>query len=238
MTIQIWPFLIAVLGAIVWGLFEEKSPKVSKAGAAIAIIGAAVVVLNLGGKTVRLGSLVELIEGTAHAQPAEPSPAAAETDPSHRAAPTPDDDVPEPTADDPTSPIDQGSPGVDDIATAMRAGRWLVVFGIILNVLVGLMKRHGSRLIANLISPKVGGWLQTKRGVVFTALALAGAGTIGTAMAAGRVPGFAEIGGALALAWTASGFHAQSTSVAEGQVEVKVEPKPKRAKRPSTSAGG
>lgn len=233
MTIPLVSIVFILAGGLVYVL---ASGKVAEVGRLLLLVGLLVLGLALAGKGVRLASLIG--EGTAHAQVTGAPAPAWRADDVPQPEPQRDDDVPEPTADDPTSPVDQGMPGVDDIATAMRAGRWLVVFGIVLNILVGLMKRHGSRAISAFISPKVGGWLQTKRGVVFTAIALAGAGTIGTAMAAGRMPGFAEIGAALALAWTASGFHAQSTSVAEGQVEVKVEPKKPRSKRASSSAAG
>lgn len=54
MTLHLVPLLVAIVGALLWWLASPKAPRVSTAGMWLFIIGAAVVVLNIGGKVVAL----------------------------------------------------------------------------------------------------------------------------------------------------------------------------------------
>jgi hypothetical protein len=181
MTLHLIPLLVAVVGALLWWLAAPKAPRLSTAGMWLFIIGAAVVVLHSGGKSVRLGMIGDALIGTAHADPADDAP-----DDEQRAAP----------AEDTVSPMDDSEPDAQRIYAAVRSGQWVVAAGLVLLALVWAVRKYGGKLWP---------FLLTDRGGVVTSLALAFLGALGTTLAAGRTPGPADVMAALGLAFTASG---------------------------------
>lgn len=101
-----------------------------------------------------------------------------------------------PRADTDTALPDEPEAVAENMYDAIKSGRWLVLAGLVLMVLVKLVRRYGGQAMP---------WLLTDRGGVVTALSLALIGEIALVLTSGRSMTFSGLMGALGAAWTASG---------------------------------
>jgi hypothetical protein len=196
MTISIFALGLTVAGALVFALAKDKAAEMGRIAFFVGLFWLASTLL---GKSLHVGSIGDLLEGTAHAQPTDPDPVV---------EPPVDEDPRSAPADDVVSPTDSDAPDVERIYSAVRSGQWTQVAGLVLLALVWGVRRWGGKLWPALLSDRGGVLVSAALGVAFS---------IGTALAAGRTPGPADIQAGLGFAAVASGTWVMANRLAKPQ---------------------
>lgn len=93
---------------------------------------------------------------------------------------------------------------MEEVYQAATQGKYMVLFGLVLILLVQLFKKAGAWVVGK-FSQSAAAWLDTKLGKYVTSFGLSFLFAIGTAVLASNPISFGLLSTALATAWTASG---------------------------------